>query len=595
MRKSLRHALIVILIVIFSIRLGSAVFAVTSIPEVDQFNTSQQTYQETGNPSLYTFTDQSFTGYQLAIARALFPESIGIKTASSSNGSPTASRGMYGSLIGFIGDMYQYQPATTERYVADVLQDMHVGIAQPAYAQGLGFSSLDPILSVWKKFRDIAYLTFVLIFLVIGFMIMFRQKIGGQAVVTAQQAIPNIIVALIAVTFSYAIAGLLIDAMYLVMYLLVGLFQSTANFQPEQLLQGNVFQITGSLIQGNIVGTSAESVAKFVNDTLGGGFISNIAGVITGLTAGVVIILVIIFNTFRLFIALLKTYIELILSIAFAPLILMTQALPGNNAFASWVRGLIANLAVFPTILLLLIVFNQLKEVGTTSGQGFLPPYLGGASTAGVIPFLAGLALILALPEAVDEVKKALGGTQGGIFATLIQAGVKNAQDRFGTAKKVAGMGALMGAGAVGGGLAANYLSRQIPSQNTPNNIRRNTVAGVLGGAAVPLGVPLAKRAMGGALGVGQGIQGLALAGKGLTGAVPELGAAIGQGFVDYNRVKPGWMPTIRTPAWANQNGGNNQGGAQGGQGGGQPAPAANPPTPQVGPIIPPDPGTRVS
>jgi hypothetical protein len=41
-------------------------------------------------------------------------------------------------------------------------------------------------------------------------MIMFRTKVG-QAAITAQQAIPNVVIAMLAVTFSYAIAGLMID------------------------------------------------------------------------------------------------------------------------------------------------------------------------------------------------------------------------------------------------------------------------------------------------------------------------------------------------------------------------------------------------
>ena len=54
-------------------------------------------------------------------------------------------------------------------------------------------------------------------------MIMFRSKVG-QAAITVQQAIPSILIALLAVTFSYAIAGFLIDLMYLMMYMLAGLF-----------------------------------------------------------------------------------------------------------------------------------------------------------------------------------------------------------------------------------------------------------------------------------------------------------------------------------------------------------------------------------
>src|SRR5258708_14361646 len=51
-------------------------------------------------------------------------------------------------------------------------------------------------------------------------MIMFRVKISPQVVVSVQSALPKIAIALVLVTFSYAIAGFLID----IMYVFVGLF-----------------------------------------------------------------------------------------------------------------------------------------------------------------------------------------------------------------------------------------------------------------------------------------------------------------------------------------------------------------------------------
>jgi hypothetical protein len=64
---------------------------------------------------------------------------------------------------------------------------------------------------LWGRVRNIAYVMFVIIMIVIGFMIMFRSKIGGQTMVTIGNAIPNVIIALVLVTFSFAIAGLIID------------------------------------------------------------------------------------------------------------------------------------------------------------------------------------------------------------------------------------------------------------------------------------------------------------------------------------------------------------------------------------------------
>jgi len=53
-----------------------------------------------------------------------------------------------------------------------------------------------------------------------AFMIMFRVRISPQTVITVQSALPKIIFTLILITFSYAIAGFLIDLMYVV----IGIF-----------------------------------------------------------------------------------------------------------------------------------------------------------------------------------------------------------------------------------------------------------------------------------------------------------------------------------------------------------------------------------
>ena len=46
-------------------------------------------------------------------------------------------------------------PVEMRTYIADVLQN--TGLVQPAYAQGIGFSALNPVLRIWKAFRNIAY------------------------------------------------------------------------------------------------------------------------------------------------------------------------------------------------------------------------------------------------------------------------------------------------------------------------------------------------------------------------------------------------------------------------------------------------------
>ena len=93
-----------------------------------------------------------------------------------------------GSAIAFIATN---PPVQTGAYIADVLQN--TGLAQPAYAQGIGFSALTPVLRIWKAFRNIAYFFIIIFFIIAGFMIMFRKQIDHSTVVTLQMALPKIV------------------------------------------------------------------------------------------------------------------------------------------------------------------------------------------------------------------------------------------------------------------------------------------------------------------------------------------------------------------------------------------------------------------
>src|SRR4030067_2936577 len=78
----------------------------------------------------------------------------------------------YGGAVAVLAQGISYiavvPPATTGEYLADVLKNTH--LVPQAYAQGLGFSSLSPILQVWKAFRNVSYFLFIIVFIVVGFM-----------------------------------------------------------------------------------------------------------------------------------------------------------------------------------------------------------------------------------------------------------------------------------------------------------------------------------------------------------------------------------------------------------------------------------------
>lgn len=357
--------------------------------------------------------------------------------------------GAIDGLTGMISAMYDEPPATTQTYLADAMNN--AGIATPAYAQGLGFAALNPVLGLWKIFRNLAYTFFIFLFIIIGFMIMLRTKIGNQTAVTVQQAIPQIITSLIFVTFSYAIAGFMIDLMYVMMALIIGLFHGPLEGSYDNIgsfLGMNIFDLfrvfsnaAEGLDSGAIIGNMLKASTSA---SIGTGFVGGLGGIIVS----TVIAIALVIGWFRLFFELAKSYATVLLSIVTAPIVLMIGAIPGQNAFVPWLKDLIGNLLPFPTVVMVLAMYYVFTEgaVNTTNG-GFMPPFLIGGGQSSTLVSILGVAIILALPEIVKAVKKPL--VKEGFGTMVINAGAKS----FGVASIPAA--ALLGQGAYTAGRTA--------------------------------------------------------------------------------------------------------------------------------------------
>ena len=66
--------------------------------------------------------------------------------ALASKGLPT--NGAVGAASGLIASLYATPPASSAYYLADLGQRLN--LTQPVYAQGIGFSGLNPLLPLWK-------------------------------------------------------------------------------------------------------------------------------------------------------------------------------------------------------------------------------------------------------------------------------------------------------------------------------------------------------------------------------------------------------------------------------------------------------------
>src|SRR5690606_17169499 len=138
------------------------------------------------------------------------------------------------------------------------------------------FAGLLPLMGIWTAMRNIVYLLFVLIFIILGLGIMFRLQIDPRAVLSIQSQLPRIVIALILVTFSYAIAGFLIDLMYLSLFLIINIFHSQG-LDPSTNLSTNPINATGGL--GGVSGIAYDAsggVASVLHSLFDGSPVSGV-------------------------------------------------------------------------------------------------------------------------------------------------------------------------------------------------------------------------------------------------------------------------------------------------------------------------------
>jgi hypothetical protein len=210
--------------------------------------------------------------------------------------------GMLGVMKNMIVTLYT-PPLHTGDYINYLAKNFGIAKSSYAAAGGLGFNSLSPLANLWVTFRNFVYLIFVIVFLFIGIGIMLRVKIDPRTVMTIQNQIPKIIIGLVVVTFSFAIAGFLIDFMYVICYLLVNIISSAdvANLAKNaglgnQLVGAtNPFEAlnTALTVPGSVpilggIGDLAWLPAQTVGGWVGGFFANPVGALIMSFVTGII-------------------------------------------------------------------------------------------------------------------------------------------------------------------------------------------------------------------------------------------------------------------------------------------------------------------
>lgn len=372
-----------------------------------------------------------------------------------------SSQGVLPMLASTVSYFYAVPPASGTEYLADLGKNF--GFVKTSYAQAntSGWNGLKPILEIWKTFRNVAYTFLIIVFVVIGIMIMLRIKIGAKTAVSFQDAIPRLAMTLLFITFSYAIAGLIIDLANIVGALGISIINPSGfkdfflSFVKDWIITPlNAFLALLKSINPNIrdpiilndknpgllyftylfmkEGSSYASIIGFILNPINLILLSigvpfkelntlekfplldafNLPGKIISLVFSIILIGIYI----KLIWALLKTYITIIVTIIFSPFQIMLNAIPGNDSMSKWLSNLIGNVAVFPAVLIMFAILSKLLEIinGFPGGANSLwvpsplTPPARGSSNASIVTSIIGFGMLLLISKVPDMVKEAV-------------------------------------------------------------------------------------------------------------------------------------------------------------------------------------------
>ena len=437
--------------------------------------------------------------------------------------------GAAGLLTDYIGSLYT--PAISSRdYFAYLGNDF--GIVHPAMAAGnatgcstsfgYGFCGLTPILALWTAIRDFAYAMLTILFIAIGIGVMLRFKVDPRTVMTLQNQIPRVIVAILLITFSYAIAGIMVDLMWTATYAGINFISGASNStvdlcnpdvkQPlanvaEQRLLDDPLSFANTIFRGygpnatqdycnnpSIIGQSGlltlssdvsstfgDLVQQLIENLLGininsGCGVTNIGGCVGGFFTWIteqiiklIIVAALLIALFRLWFELIKAYVIFLIFVIMGPLWIVMGLVPGRPlGFEKWLRIVFANLAVFPLVAFLLVFARVIIDSAAT------PTLVLGAATGAHGAVLAAAAKTTAQNVFYPPL---VGNPNIGVFTTLIGFGAvmltPNVPSIIKEQMKATGPGGKAASAALLGGLGVGAAAATNPAKKAWGYLNR--------------------------------------------------------------------------------------------------------------------------
>lgn len=394
--------------------------------------------------------------------------------------------GAMGLMAQSIGTLY-VPAVTSSQYVGYLASNF--GIVKKTYAAtnstqnanctnspfGYGFCGLTPIFVLWSDMRDLSYALLTLLFIAIGVGVMLRFRVDPRTVMTLQNQIPRVIIAILLITFSYAIAGVLIDLMWTVTYTGIAYISNAApnskiqtdcNQPAKTLSQGAEQQLldqpisfTNTILSGycygtnggiiknglltlstDVAGSLGDLVSQLIHDLLFGGgsgchfswwdlipFVGaatlakcaldsvalSVFLWLTEILVKLIILVAILIALFRLWFKLIQAYLTFLIFVILGPLWIVLGLVPGRPmGFEKWLRIIFSNLAVFPIVAFILVFARViLDSAHNMSPNQIFVPPLIGNPNIGTFSTLMAFGAIMLAPSIPDLIKERMKAT----------------------------------------------------------------------------------------------------------------------------------------------------------------------------------------
>lgn len=407
-----------------------------------------------------------------------------------------------GTVMNFTTGLYDNKPASSvawARYEFNKLAGKNYAFAQSPedtdiYRPGTGFTLLQPLQGLWAWSRNLTYVAFIILIIVIGFMILFRNQLDGGTPITIFNSIPTMILSLVLITFSYPITSFFIDVITVGTNLTQSVMLSTPgapgyesiwrddtkwnvaipviqkqgqapvstvgrnNLQPDDpwMSVWQIFNTSGASLCKDAEGGAKCDISNLLPDNIGAGnAIGQIVQFVISFAQGTgvdntLVSIVLGFAAFsaaiKLFLSLLNKYIVLTVGVILAPWYFFIAALPSKSQstivdFLKMHLGAALSFVAIYAVFLFLIIF---VKTPTTANLTWIPPLMGynadqivqGNVLGGLIAF----GIFLATPSIPDMIDKIFDIPSGSEVAQAIGERVTGAaQGAAGYGRMVAG------------------------------------------------------------------------------------------------------------------------------------------------------------